>query len=462
MNITELNPIFLMIVALLICLCFYFLMEKVRRMRSLGANFDIRKEIKKTKELPSANTTAKEEVLIGTDRNGKRVTIPADTSHVYVCGTTGTGKTVALSNFIKTAVTHDYPLLIIDGKGDTGEGSILEMVNSLKGEKKLYIVDMNSPETCAHYNPFRNTSPTVIKDMLINLTTWSEEHYKNNAERYLQCLISLMMKLEIPLSLPNIVKYSPVDDFLVQSKLANGNGAISKEEHLQNMNIAKSSGKIAQDAMARFSTIIEGELGSIFADNGIDIITALKEKAIILFILNPLLYPELSPKIANLVIIDSKKAVSHLFKEPQGRTFFMFDEVNVYCSTSLLDLVNKSRSASVTCILASQTLSDLDALSENFRNQLIENCNNYLVLRQNTPDNAEAWANLIGTRQSMDVTYQVKMDGQITSDTGMGSARKTRVFYFHPDHIKQLKKGEALYIDKNNNKRYKVKVNKPD
>lgn len=458
----EWNPIFLLVISLVICAGFYFLIEKLRRMKSLGDNYDIREDIAKTKELPSPEKEGIHEVvLLGKNKNGRNVTIPTATNHVYVCGTTGTGKTVALSNFINSAVTYDYPLLIIDGKGDTNEGSILDIVSKLKGDKKLYVIDLNSPETSDHYNPFRNTPPTVVKDMLINLSEWSEAHYKVNAERYLQCLIGLLVKLGIPLSLGNILKYSPVDDFLTQSKLANGDGVISKEEHLKNLEIAKSSGKIAQDSIARFSTIIEGELGCVFADDGVDIITALKEKAIILFVLNPLLYPELSPKVANLAIIDSKKAVSHLFKNPQGRTLFMFDEVNVYCSTSLLDLVNKSRSAGVTCVLASQSLSDLDTLSEHFRRQLIENCNNYVILRQNTSENAEGWANIIGTRPTMDVTYQVKMDGQITSDTGMGSARKTRVFYFHPDQIKQLRKGEAIYVDKDNNMRCEIKVNKP-
>ena len=458
MKIIEFNPVFLLVIALLICVGFYFLIEQLRKMRSLGENFSIKEDIESTKEKPRLEDKGiKEEVLIGRDNSGRKITVPL-ANHTYTCGTTGSGKTVALSNFIKSAVTNDYPLLIIDGKGDTGKGSILEIVEDMRGDKPLYVIDLNRPETCGRYNPFKDTSPTVVKDMLINLTEWSEQHYKVNTERYLQALINLMCKVEIPLSLSNIVKYSPVDDFLTQSKLANSDGLISKEEHLQNMTIAKSSGKIAQDAMARYSTIIEGELGCIFADKGIDVISALREKAIILFVLNPLLYPELSTKIANLVIIDSKKAVSHLFKEPLGRTLFMFDEVNVYCSTALLDLVNKSRSADVTCILASQTLADLDALSKQFRQQLIENCNNYIVLRQNTPENAESWANIVGTRQKIEVTYQVEMDGQVTSDTGKGSARKTRTFYFHPDEIKQLKKGEGLYINKDNNTRHHLSL----
>lgn len=462
MGVLEVNPIFLLLGAIVICVFFYFGIEWLRRGKSLDADFNIRhdlEDVKKAKLMEAG--TSNEKVLIGKDDNGKPITIPTETNHVYVCGTTGTGKTVALSNFIKASCDYDYPMLIIDGKGDTGAGSILEIAETMKGDKKLYVVDLNRPSESAKYNPFKNTSPTVIKDMLVNLTDWTEPHYKLNTERYLQRLIDLLLKIGIPLSLGNIVRYMPVDEFLVQSKLANKNELISKDEHLRNMEVAKTSGKIAQDAVARFSTLIEGELGAIFDSEGTDIISALRENAIILFVLNPLMYPELSPRIANLAIIDSKKAVSNLYQQGQGRTFFLFDEVNVYCSTALLDLVNKSRSAGVTCILASQTLSDLDTLSEHFRRQLIENCNNYLILRQNTSENAEAWANIIGTRPTMDVTYQLHMEDKTTTDTGLGSAKKTRAFYFHPDDIKTLQKGRGIYVNKDINYKSRVKINKP-
>ena len=85
------------------------------------------------------------------------------------------------------------------------------------------------------------------------------------------------------------------------------------------------------------------------------------------------------------------------------------DEINTYATTGLTDLVNKSRSANVTCVLATQSLSDLDfANGEAFKEQIIENCNNYLVMRQNSGVNAEHWANILGTRSTMEVTYQLQ------------------------------------------------------
>lgn len=396
--------------------------------------------------------------------NGRKpIFSPDNAKHIFICGTTGSGKTVALSNYMQNCMKKDFPMLIVDGKGDTGKGSILDVLTQLnkRYRKKIYCINLTNPSLSDTYNPFFNTSPTVAKDMLINMTDWSEEHYKVNAERYLQRLILLMNKAEIPLSFQTIVKYMELDKFSALSMQLVKEKKISKEKHLENLEIVKTSGKIAENSIARFSTIAESELGELFSDTGIDIATALQEKAIILFILNPLIYPEISPTFGRLVLIDSKKAISQRFQS-NNRTFFLFDEINVYASKTLIDLVNKSRSANVTCVLATQSLSDLaSAEDEDFTQQIIENCNNYLVLRQNSAVNSENWANILGTRQTMEVTYQLQQKGLDTTQTGFGSARRVREFLYHPDEIKQLQTGYGIFLSRDEYFHSKLHVFKP-
>ena len=401
-------------------------------------------------------------VLIG--YNGKRPVYCADNSkHVFVCGTTGSGKTVALSNYIKNAMDKDFPLLIIDGKGDTNQNSIIDIINRLNNRHKpVYTINLNNIELSDKYNPFLNASPTVAKDMLINMTDWSEEHYKLNAERYLQRLIILLHKAKMQLSLKTIVKFMSLNKFTELSAELLKQGIIEKYEHLENIEICKTSGKVAENSIARFSTIIESELGYIFDDNGIDIYTALKQNAIIVFILNPLIYPEISQAFGRLILIDSKKAISRLFQNNSKRTFFIFDEINVYASKTLIDLVNKSRSANVTCVLSTQSLSDLaSAEDEDFTQQIIENCNNYLVLRQNSAVNSENWANILGTRQTMEVTYQLQQKGLDTTQTGFGSARRVREYLYHPDEIKQLQTGNGIFLSRDEYFHSKLRIYKP-
>lgn len=403
----------------------------------------------------------KDKTLIGHSYNKKPVFTDNNAKHVFICGTTGSGKTVALSNYIKKAIDSDLPLVILDGKGDIGDNSLLDIVNKLKSNRKLYLIDLNNPKKSDKYNPFQNANATIAKDMLINMNEWSEEHYKVNTERYLERLIGLLLKNEILLSLSSINQYIYPDRFKKLSSEAVLKKIIDKQEHISNLELIEHCGKIIEGSIARFSLIHDSSIGSIFDESGVDIYTAIKEKAIILFILNPLIYPELSPLIGKLILIDSKKAVSMLYEE-NNRIFYLFDEINVYASNNLINLINKSRSANITCILATQSLADLEiAITDAFKQQLIENCNNYIVMRQNSAKSSEEWSKIIGTRPTMEITYKIEQSSSNTGSTGYGSAKRVREFIFHPDEIKALKTGEAFYISRDNNTYIKVKINKP-
>lgn len=409
------------------------------------------------------NSKSEQATFIGL--NGRRdVYIPDNAKHVFICGTTGSGKTIALSNFILHGIQKNYPLLLVDGKGDIGAGSILEITKRFckEHDRKLYVVNLSDPANSCTYNPFGNASPTACKDMLINLTEWTEPHYQLNTERYLQRLVILMKQADIQLSFKTILEYIKTEHFQMLSSTLAKNEVITKQEHLLNVEICKVAGTIAESAAARFSTIAESEAGQIFDNDGIDIYTAIREHAVILFVLNPLLYPELSPLMGRMVLVDAKQAVSKCFNTNLERAFFVLDEISSYASSPLIDLVNKSRSANITCVLATQSLSDLDySVDTSFREQVIENTNNYIVLRQNSATNAEAWADILGTRQSMEVTYQIAQQSRTTSTTGLGSARRIREFLYHPDEIKDLRTGEAFFRSHDEHFHCKLQINKP-
>ena len=425
--------------------------------------YNFSREMKSIKEKPKPpKLTLVDSTYIGTTPSKKPVYISDNARHVFICGTTGSGKTVAISNFIKRAVEKNYPLLVVDGKGDSADNSILDITRKLtKGKEKLYVINLNDPECSSRYNPFQNCNTSTVKDMLISMTEWSEEHYKLNTERYLQRVVNLMQKSDIPLSFSSITRNIPTTRYMQMSYDLMKDKKISKDEHLDNCDLAGSSGKIAESAAARFATLAESELGPIFDQDGIDIYTALHENAVILFVLNPLLYPVLSPEIGKLALIDAKKAVSKMFYD-NPRAFFIFDEISSYASMSLLDLVNKSRSANVTNILATQSLSDLDMVTDQFKEQIIENCNNYIVLRQNSSTNAENWAKILGTRGTLEVTYQLQQQNMNTNTTGFGSAKRVREFLYHPDDIKRLDTGKGIFMSKDdNNYHTKITINKP-
>ena len=214
--------------------------------------FNFRRDFKRVKhKMKQKNLNESNSTLLG-HNSRKPIFSPDNAKHVFICGTTGSGKTVALSNYMHNCMKKDFPMLIVDGKGDTGKGSILDVLTQLNKQcnKKIYRINLTNPSLSDTYNPFLNTSPTVAKDMLINMTDWSEEHYKVNAERYLQRLILLLNKAEVPLSFRTIVKNMELDKFSALSMQLVKEKRISKEKHLENLEISKTSGKIAENSIA--------------------------------------------------------------------------------------------------------------------------------------------------------------------------------------------------------------------
>jgi len=80
-------------------------------------------------------------------------------------------------------------------------------------------------------------------------------------------------------------------------------------------------------------------------------------------------------------------------------------------------------------------------------------------MRQNSAVNAENWANILGTRATMEVTYQLQQKGLNTSETGFGSAKRVREFLYHPDDIKALKTGHGILLSRDSGVNCLVGVN---
>ncbi|MDK2992519.1 MAG: hypothetical protein PWP48_1752 [Clostridiales bacterium] len=413
---------------------------------------------KKTKrpKVHMPNHTA-DATAIGISDNGKPVYIPDNARHIFVAGTTGSGKTIALSNFFESGLTKGYGMLIIDGKGDTGPGSLMDYCCrlSIRYGRRIHIIGGPSPN--AKYNPFRNANETEAKDMLISMTDWSEPHYRFNTERYVQSLIRLLLIAGIPLSYDVVIKSMSKTAYETLSAQLVRENKITKEDHIANLAISAASSDITASATARFATIAEGEGNSIFSADGIDVYTALSKGDIIFFCLSPLLYPSFASSLGRLAVLDARKAVSRMWGDHKPK-FFIFDELGAYISPMFITLLSQARAATVTCIAATQSFADLDMVSTSLRRQVVENCNSFVMMRQNSPEDAQQAADIIGTHEDMDITYQLNEQKQ----TGLGSARKVRQYFFHPDVIKNLCVGEAVFVSKETGQRTKLWVRKPE
>ncbi len=382
-------------------------------------------------------------------QNSKPLFINDNDGHILAVGTTRSGKTATITNLIEKYIKFKHFTFIVDGKGDKNNYSLHDSTKKLaeKYDRKIYIVSQGEKITDT-INPFKNCDSTQIKDMLIALSDWSEEHYKSNASRFWQALADLMLLNNIDISINSIIQYANKKSY---TKLFNNllnKGIITKEDGNNYINIYNESSKIALASISRFATLVEGTGGNIFNDNGFDLIDAYNEKAVVIYLIDKFKYPEYANNLGQMILLDIKKLISLLLKKGNSVPMLtILDEVGVYASDKILDILNKSAVIKNQTIISTQSLSDLEDVSSVFKKQVIDNCNNYLILRNNDPDNAELLSGIIGTKKKNFTTYQ--SNTEVTFSTGVGTDKIVDEYIINPNDIKKFKKLTGIYYSKN-------------
>lgn len=301
--------------------------------------------------------------------------------HVFIGGTTGSGKTANIMHYIKEAFETDKFIAVIDGKGDMKEYSLYEAVKQLceKHNRPLYIINQSDIGETTAYNPFRNGTPTQIKDMLLSMSEWSEEYYKTQAERYWQCMAGVLTELNIPISFKQLILYSDRLEFgkLIKDRMSEIPADLYK---IAVALVKGDEGKNASSASARFSVIAEGDGSQMFSDDGFNMEQAYLNNGVVLVLLNDFAYSEFSKSMGHLVIEDMKNLISRINSKsiPSKDILYVFDEISVYINSQIIGLFNRGRSAEVKVVAGTQSISDIDFVSEALRKRVLECCNNYI------------------------------------------------------------------------------------
>ena len=378
--------------------------------------------------------------------------------NIFISGKNGSGKTVAISNFTARHIEDNEFCIIMDGKGDNGEYSLYDIVTKLciKKNRKLYIINQTIPEETHSYNPFKNCNATQIKDMLINMSEWSEEHYKALASEYFQAVADFMIKANINISFNSLIETA--NDFM--NTLEMYKLSIDVSDYSYYINVHKRCFEAAEGSLSRFSTLAHGEGRRIFDSNRRDfnLKQAYRENAVVLVLLNKLVYTDFARGVGKLVLNDIKNVLGDITKIKGKHEKFLcvFDELSVYFCDMIVDVVNKSRSLGGTNILSTQTVADMDVVNENIRRSVIGNMHGFYLLKQADDKSAETLANAIGTKKKAEITSKLDSFGK----TGDGTSKIVDEFKVHPNDLKELPLGIGYWIDTMSDgfKPYRIKM----
>ena len=431
------------------------------------------------------------EIFLGITEFGEVFTITEKelNQHTLVVGTTGSGKTIFIILLILEAIRRGKPIIAIDGKGDAD--FIQEVAKLAKQEdKKLYVFSDTSGMT---YNPIKHGTPTMVRDKIMSLFTWSNEYYTNHCSDFLQLLIQIFDQYDIPRDLKHVYKYTDSTKLLnllekkhktiTEKVLVKASDEIKQEvnpkensdvlsvfgmNHQKVEESKQEKGKyqeiqkkvydpvakefqeeleaipddVLQGLKTQLRELVRSDLGPLFEEreDGIDLRRIVEEKAMVVFSIDGLAYSEYVDKLARLVIMDINNLCSYLYKTGRQSVFAVFDEFSAYVNKNVVDTVNKARGAGLEAVIGTQGLCDIDAVSPALRKQIVNNCNLHVAMRVNEGDEAEALAKTIGTYEDVELTVQTKEQ----SESEMGTSRQVERFKAHPNAIKELATGEAF------------------
>lgn len=383
-------------------------------------------------------------------------------AHLFAIGTTGSGKTANILRYVENSIKNGQPTIIVDGKGGTKEHDLATVSQKLaeKYGRTVHLVNQSDLSNTDPYNPFSNLSATEVKDMLVSMSEWESDHYKNLASRYWQIMLSVMIDNNITPTFENIILFSEPEKFLQVLDEIKKRGQIDDERYLKAVNIANSeAGKQAEISISRSAVVYEGDGAKLFGDRfGFNMRSAFEENAVVIVLLNEFSYGDFARSTGQLVLEDIKSLISRLLsgEYEEQETLLVLEELGVYVNNGVEGLLNRSRSAGVKTIVSMQTTADVDKENPDLTRQIIGNCNDFMIMRVTDQDSAETMAKLIGTEKGIQKTSRTS-EGM---STGESSNKLVDQFRISPNEIKNFPSLFGIYYTKNRPnevKRFKTK-----
>lgn len=403
-------------------------------------------------------TTGDDGYVLGVDDRGfpVRVGFSRDQGrHQLFLGASGSGKTNALLLTVCRHIEAGFGAVVVEFKGEHEIGERLR-AEAVRRGRPFYYFTLSGGE---RWNPLGRGSPSELKDKLIAAEEFSERHYEAMYERYLLNLFRALEGRTEPARLDEVIALiDPEELALVVRALEDGEAAEQIARYLERL--TEDQRRHLRGLQDRLALLVEGEAGEYLLPgevpaNEIDLLEAIAGGAVVVFSLNASRYPQTAKLIGNLVAQDLKTVCGTL-EDEAGRkrpAIVAIDEFSALEADHVAGLFERGRSAGVSLLLSTQEIADLRRVDEGFEDQVLGNVEVLLALRQNVPDSAELVAQMAGTEERWEYTFQTdtRLDARRYwgDESGLGSKRRTEEFVIHPNKIKRLAVGEGVLVTKN-------------
>ena len=404
------------------------------------------------------------QVPIGVDLNSGKEVILTERNlnyHTQVIGGSGAGKTNLIKNVITSRVFGGKGLIFLDLKADFDTVVWMKKVCTAanrEGEFKLF--SMANPEISLGYNPLARGSATEIHSRIINAMKWSEEFYRKTSSHALSDALILLCeirdKYKSEFNLENLQKavseWSYLEYLVSEFEISSNTKDIIKKriELLKTKDGAKQVQGISTDLL----NVVRSKAGPLLMSSGdrIDLFESIQRGEVVYFLMDSMSDKESSELLGRILLQDLIGATgliySNVSENDRKSTQVIIDEFAAFASDNFIDFINRARGAGLGVMVAHQSRGDLKSVHETFCDRVERNCATKLIFGTDNSEDAEYFASMLGTRQTLKDTFQMKDGLFSTESTGMSSRREVEEFVIHPNEIKSLGQGEVLRISR--------------
>lgn len=377
----------------------------------------------RSKQLKSKKKTKKKKALGVNTRSGKVVYFKMIRTqrHTILIGSSGYGKTNTIILIIIDRLEQGLPVIFFDPKADFQAMSEFIKVCHEYGNEPL--VFSETYPNSIKINPLRNGSVNQIKDRIMEAFVWTEEYYRDVASSTLTQIIWELKNENVPVSLRSIY------DLLVLK--------------YDNKDTAGLKAKLGSIIFSDFGPLLEESENTYTIDD-------VRRLGLCLYIgLSTQGYGETARAVGKMITGDliyhsyktlTQDMISH--GEELKPLSVIFDEFGSILTPRFIELLNKCRGAKIELTMAVQSVSDLDIYGRTLANQIMENCSNWIILKQRLAENASMLAESIGTYTTAKETKVIERG----SETENGSVREVHELLVHPNIIKNLRVGQCILL----------------
>jgi intracellular multiplication protein IcmO len=410
--------------------------------------------------------------------------------HMLIIGMTGVGKTVLGMLLMYQQILRGGGLLFVDGKLDSDNLRTLWQYCQLAGRPQDFrVINPGDPENSNTYNPILFGDADEVASRVLSLIPSTEnnpgaDHYKQEANQGVATIVGALQKadlaynmIDISILLNNAQALAELERTLAHSEKGKDSDELKNfrlfldkfrapDPRTQQATINISKLKDTFGGIAgRLHMFGTGNFGRVMNtyDPDVRLFEAIRERNVIYVALPTMGKNEAANNFGKMILGDLRTAISWIqaLPEPERPSppFLCFlDELGSYATASLARPFEQSRSAKIILCGAIQTLANLEAVSEEFRQMVLGNTWTKIYFKLGEQDTALAAAETIGQRigilKSLSDTSSDSSSASFLRATPESSnaeatgfsigERQQEEYLISPDTLKNLDKGEII------------------